>query len=214
VKKLIILILFFVTHLVNSQVKKNFFVEDANGVDYVTVNFCVNNEAKIHKVKIIQEKTTYQNDSIIDGLRDYLLSIEYYQNSKLKNNCYDSTFSFINSEYEGIQQNKNDSIKKSPFLTGHYRYKNPIYSATIIKRGKHIQRENGIKDKQIYSIDWISNTKYKLVYKRMTEKRLKNLIGNEIIVEIMDILPDNSYVYKAESEQNKNATYGVIKKIK
>ena len=44
--------------------------------------------------------------------------------------------------------------------------------------------------------------------------KFKHLIGNEIIVNIIDILPDNSYVYKAKADQNQSAVYGVIKKVK
>lgn len=202
------------SYLVSAQVQKNFFVEDANGVDFVRVSYCVNNEAKIDEVKVIPEMTTYKNNIVIEELKIYLLSIEYYSDSKLKNNCYKTTFTFINSKYENDLENNKKLKIKSSYLKGNYKYKNPVYQGTKIKRGKRKQREIGVKYKQIYFIEWLSDIKYKLVYKRMTEKRFKHLIGNEIIVNIIDILPDNSYVYKAKADQNQSAVYGVIKKVK
>lgn len=197
-----------------SQVQKIFFVDDANGVDFVTVNFCVNDEAKIDKVIVIEEKSTYTNKYVIEQLREYLLAIQYYPDSKLKNNCYDSTFSFVNLKYKNSNFSKNECSIDKDFLKGRYSYKNPAFKKTIIKRGKRLQREKGNNNKQIYYIKWETACSYKLIYKRMTEKRLKKLIGEEIYVEILDVLPNDSYVYKSTVSYDDRVVYGVIKKEK
>ena len=196
------------------QVQKKFFVEDVKSVEYVTVNFCVNNEAKISEVTIIPNKTTYENEYNIEQLRQYLLGIEYYPDSKLKNNCYDSTFEFINNQYENKTLNETECNACEKFKTGIYKYKNVLYRDTKIKRRRRIQREIFEGGKQIYYIKWISNCHYVLTYKRMTEPRLKHLIGKEIDVKIIDVLDDGSYVYKSKANFEEKTDFGVIMKIK
>jgi hypothetical protein len=145
---LIIVLLVFANSY--GQVQKKFFVEDVKSVEYVTVNFCVNNEAKISEVTIIADKTTYENEYNIEQLRQYLLGIEYYPDSKLKNNCYDSTFEFINNEYEYKTLNETECNACENFKTGIYKYKNVLYRNTKVKRRRKIQREVFKDGKQIY----------------------------------------------------------------
>ncbi len=194
--------------------KKKFFVEDVKSVEYVTVNFCVNNEAKISEVTIVADKTTYENKYNIEQLRQYLLGIQYYPESKLKNNCYDSTFEFINSSYEKKSLTKDESNACEKFKTGVYEYKHVLLKGTKIKRKRKVQRELGKEGKQIYDIKWLSDCTYVLTYKRMAEQPLKHLIGKEIQVEIIDILEDQSYVYRSKANFEEKTGYGVIKKIK
>lgn len=196
------------------QVQKKFFVEDVKSIEYVTVNFCVNNEAKISEVTIVADKTTYDNEYNIEQLRQYLLSIQYYSDSKLKNNCYDSTFEFINSSYEKKSMNKEECNACKKFKTGLYEYKYVLFQGYKIKRKRKVQREIGKEDKQIYYIKWLSDCSYILTYKRMTEPRLKHLIGKEIYVEIIDILDDGSYVFRSKANFKEKTNYGIIKKIK
>jgi hypothetical protein len=209
---LIIVLLVFTNSY--GQVQKKFFVEDVKSVEYVTVNFCVNNEAKISEVTIIADKTTYENEYNIEQLRQYLLGIEYYPDSKLKNNCYDSTFEFINNEYEYKTLNETECNACENFKTGIYKYKNVLYRNTKVKRRRKIQREVFKDGKQIYYIKWISNCHYVLTYKKMTEPRLEHLIGKEIDVEIIDVLDDGSYVYKSKASFEEKTDFGIIKKIK
>jgi hypothetical protein len=209
---LIIVLLVFANSY--GQVQKKFFVEDVKSVEYVTLNFCVNNEAKISEVTIIADKTTYENEYNIEQLRQYLLGIEYYPDSKLKNNCYDSTFEFINNEYEYKILNETECNACENFKTGIYKYKNVLYRNTKVKRRRKIQREVFKDGKQIYYIKWISNCHYVLTYKRMTEPRLKHLIGKEIDVKIIDVLDDGSYVYKSKPNFEEKTDFGVIMKIK
>ena len=196
------------------QVQKKFFVEDIKSVEYVTVNFCVNDEAKISEVTIVGDKTTYENEYNIGQLRQYLLGVQYHSDSKLKNNCYDSTFEFINSSYEKKSLNKEECNSCEKFKTGLYEYKHVLYKDTKVKRKKKIQREVYDGGKQIYSIKWISDCHYVLIYKKMTEPRLKHLIGKKIDVEIIDVLEDGNYVYKSKANFEEKTDFGIIKKIK
>lgn len=211
--KKILLLALIVFSSTFGQVQKKFFVEDAQSIEYVTVNFCVNNDAKISEVSIIEEKTTYKNENNIEQLRKYLLEIQYSPDSKLKNNCYDSTFEFINSKYENASLNQENDKSCKEFLTGRFKYSSILYENTIVKRNKKIQREIYEGGKQIYYIKWISDCAYLLTYKRMTEPRLKHLIGKEIHVEIIDILDDGSYVYRSKANFEDKIDYGIIKKI-
>lgn len=213
-KIIITCILLIVTTTIFGQIQKKFFVDDVKDIEYVTVNFCVNEDAKISKVTVIKDKTTYGNKYNIEQLCQYLLSIQYYPNSKLKNNCYDSTFEFINYNYQNKKLNESECNACDKFKKGIYTYKNILYRDTKIKRRRKIQREIGKKDKQIYFIKWLNNCTYVLIYKRMTAPRLKHLIGKEIHVEIIDVLDDKSYVYRSKTNFNKKVDYGVIKKIK
>ena len=196
------------------QVQKKFFVEDAKSIEYVTVNFCVNNEAKISDVTIVADKTTYENKNTIEQLRQYLLGVQYYPDSKLINNCYDSTFEFINHKYENKTLNEEECEACEKFETGIYKYQHVLYQDTQIKRKRKIQREIFKGGKQIYFIKWYSNCHYVLIYKKMSEPRLKHLIGNEIDVEIIDVLDDGSYVYKSKANFEEKTDFGIIKKIK
>ncbi|WP_418637661.1 hypothetical protein [Winogradskyella sp.] len=212
--KITLLIALLVFSNIFGQVQKKFFVDDVKSIEYVTVNFCVNDEAKISEVTILQDKTTYENEYNIEQLRQYLLGVQYYPDSKLRNNCYDSTFEFINSTYEKKSLNKDECNACEKFKTGIYKYKNILYQDTKIKRKRKVQREIFKGGKQIYYIKWISDCHYVLTYKRMTEPRLKHLIGKEIDVEIIDVLDDGSYVYKSKANFEEKTDFGIIKKIK
>ena len=202
-----------VSSTIYGQVQKKVFVEDVENIEYVTVNFCVDSDAKISEVTIIRGKTTYENEYNIEQLRQYLLGIQYYPDSKLKNNCYDSTFEFINDTYENKKLNESECKACEKFQTGRYRYEGVLYLDTKIKRKKKIQREISDDDKQIYYINWLNDCTYILTYKRMTEPRFRHLIGKEIKVEIIDILDNGSYVYKSKGNFEEKVDYGIIKKM-
>ena len=66
-----LLLIFFVSLSSYSQVQTVFFVEDVDTIEVITVNFCVNDEAKISEVNIIPEKSTYRNEIEIKKLINY-----------------------------------------------------------------------------------------------------------------------------------------------
>jgi hypothetical protein len=109
--------------------------------------------------------------------------------------------------------NKDECNACEQFKTGIYKYKNVLYQDTKIKRKRKVQREIFKGGKQIYFIKWLSDCHYVLTYKRMTEPRLKHLIGKEIDVEIIDFLDDGSYVYKSKANFEEKIDFGIIKKL-
>ncbi|EDP70758.1 hypothetical protein FBALC1_08363 [Flavobacteriales bacterium ALC-1] len=212
--KFIFLIFLLIANFSQSQIQKDFFVDDANGVDFLRVKFCVNDEAKIFDVESIANESTYENKYVINQIKEYLLGIEFYENSKLKNDCHYTTLRLINSKYENIDKKGKDIPKDFSLLKGEYRYKNPFYNQTKIIRKKKIQREKAKDEKQIYFIEWISDSEYNLIYKRMTDRSLRKYIGKVINVKILDIFPDGSYIYKSTAEHFDWVTYGMMLKIK
>ncbi len=202
-----------VTSSVFGQVQKKFFVEDVESLEYVTVKFCVDNEAKVSEVTVIKNKTTYNNDYNIEQLRQYVLGIQYYPDSKLKNNCYESTFEFINDKYEKKSLSEAECKACEKFKSGLYKYRHVLYQDFKIKRKRKIQREITKQEKQIYDIKWLNDCTYVLTYKRMTEKRLKHLIGKEIHVEIIDILDNGDYLYRSKPNFEEKIDYGVIQRV-
>lgn len=192
-----LLLIFFVSLSSYSQVQTVFFVEDVDTIEVITVNFCVNDEAKISEVNIIPEKSTYRNEIEIKKLINYLKGIQYYPDSKLRNNCYDSTFDFVNKKYENAKLGVSDYSKCRNFRTGNYLYDDFRFSDTKIKRGKKIQKETSKNFNEKYIISWPNPCRYELEYATVNDKKNEHLIGKSIIVEIIAIL-ENGYVYKSK----------------
>ncbi|WP_281765739.1 hypothetical protein [Neptunitalea lumnitzerae] len=209
-----LIISFLFCNIAKSQIQTNYFVDDVNTVDCAFFEFCVNDNAKITEVNLIENMSTYKNKETLQQLKDYLLSLEFHPDTKLKNACHNITFTFINSKYEHMQVASNANTPETQLLKGAFRYKNPYYQKTVIKRTKRIQKEKSKDDNQIYDIEWISNRQYNLIYKRMPSERLKKYIGESIKVDILEVFNDGSYVFRATNEHNDDITFGVIIKVK
>ena len=210
-------ILFILTLLIStinySQVKKTFYVDDVKTIDYVTVNFCVDNNAKISEVTVLPEKTTYINKDNILQLIEYLKGIQYHSDSKLKNNCYDSTFEFINSKYEFKKLDESDFEKCENLKIGEFKYMHILYPDTKIYRTENSQFEKDNESIFEYQIEWKSPNEYSLIYSYVPEKKYEYLLGETINVEIIDIINNDCYVYRSNLLDRTILT-GVIKKIK
>lgn len=192
------LIIFILTTTINySQVQKIFYVDDVKTIDYVTVRFCVNDSARIDKVTVIPENTTYKNEETTQQLIEYLKTIQYYENSKLKNNCYPSTFKFVNKKYEQPKLSEMDLEKCKKFKKGKFKYLDVRYKDTKIKRTRKKQFEVSEDFKAKYDVKWTSDCEYDMTYTKVREKENKYLLGKTIIVKIIGIL-DNGYIYLAD----------------
>ena len=154
----------------HSQVQKIFYVNDVKTIEYVTVNFCVNDSAQINKVSVIQSKTTYENNEVIQQLKDYLKSIQYYPDSKLRNKCYDSTFEFVNAKFHNSQLNESYHSKCKEFKNGKFRYLDVRYLDTKIVRRNKIQREKSNDFKAKWEVTWTSPCDYEMKYLKIRGK--------------------------------------------
>lgn len=211
-KRKFLLIFFLITSINYSQVQKIFYVDDVETIDEVTVEFCVNDSARIDKVTIIPEKTTYKNEYAIGQLIEYLKTIQYYPDSKLKNNCYPSTFQFVNKKYENAKLKESEFPACKKFKKGKFKYTDIRYLDTKIKRTKRKQKEKDDTFKAKYKINWTSPYEYEMTYIKVREDKNKHLLGKTITVEIIGLLEDG-YIYLADF-MNKPTIIGEIKKIR
>jgi len=209
----IINFLFLLFYLnISAQIQDEFFVNDVNSIELLTVNFCVDNLGKTSSVVIIPEKTTYKNQENIAQVVAYRKGIEYYPDSKLRNNCYDFIFRFINARFENKKLEESKVSKCREFKNGIFKYNDGAYSDIIIERDEKFQIEKNQNDFSKYKIDWINDTNYMLTYLELSDKNLQYLIGEKIHVEIIEILEDGSYVYKSNLLDRTRIT-GIIKRI-
>jgi hypothetical protein len=210
--KLITTICFFFYLSINAQTQDEFFVDDVDNIDLLTVNFCVDNDGKTSSVNVIPEKTTYKNHENIQKVVEYRKGIEYYPDSKLRNNCYDYIFKFINIKFKDKKLDNSKFSKCLEFRNGTFKYNDGSYSDIIIERDYKFQLEKNQNEFSKYKIDWIDETNYVLTYLEVSNKKLDYLIGQKIYVEIIDILDDGSYVYKSNLLDRTLIT-GIIKRI-
>lgn len=211
--KILLFGLFLFSINVHSQIMTRYFIDGVDVVDYVTLEICADSTNGIIKVKLIAEKTTHKNQFNIDQLVDYIKSFDYPKDGPLIGRCGNLTFSFINPEFENLKLNEKEIEECSKFRTGNFSYHHINHQNTKIKRRKKIQKEISHKSRQIYFINWTSNSTYTLTYKRMSDDNLKALIGETIEVEILKLLDNDGYVYKATSP-NGIVYHGAIYKSK
>jgi hypothetical protein len=136
--KIILPFLFLLSLSVNAQIQNEFYVDDVENIEYLTVNFCVNNEGKTERVTVIPSKTTYKNENVINQVLEYRKSIEYYPDTNLKNNCFDFTFTFVNSKLQRSQLSGNDIKLIDNFKSGKFKYADIIFpNATITRSNEY-----------------------------------------------------------------------------
>lgn len=204
-------LLFSISH---AQIQDQFFVDDVESIAYITMNICEDANAKVSSVTLVKEKTTYANDLYIKYLRKELLSIQFYSNSEFKNTCYDVTFSFVNSKYKEKKLNDEECNACAKFKKGRFKYENVMLNNIIIDRNRSVQKETTEEGKSVFSVEWISDCSYILTYKKSTYPRRKHLKGEQIYVDIIDVLEGDRYVYRAEFSFKNKKYFGVLKRIK
>ncbi len=210
----ILYVLTFLFSTSHAQIQDQFFVDDVESIAYVTMNVCEDANAKVSSVTLVADKTTYANDLYIKYIRKKLLSIQFYSNSAYKNTCYEVIFSFINSKYKEKKLNDEDCNACKKFKKGRFQYENMTLNNIIIERNRSTQKEINGEVQSVFSIEWISNCSYIMTYKKSTRPRMKHLKGEQIYVDIIDVLDDGRYVYKSEASFRKGIHYGILKKIK
>ena len=216
-KLIITVLLFSFLSCQEQKVELLNFVSDVEAVEYITLDICVDDKGASKSVHVDPEKTTYENEQWIDRileLYDRVIYPEYKSNT-----CFGLTFQFVNENYEKISPSNIDCEKYDQFKTGEFKYDSKIYENTTISRSKDTQiKKNGDKE-TIYDIQWISPCEYTLTYRKVSEDKYSHLIGETIKVQIIDILSNESYVYRSSFHDKTCidktcSSITVIKKIK
>lgn len=211
-RKTILIILSFISINCFCQTQTEFYIENVKYIKYITLNFCVDNEGKTSAVTIIPEKTTINDSTFQSKIIEYRKSIQYYPDTKLKNNCYDQIFTFIDKELESCSISDNDFLKLDIIKTGTYKYENPNYKNTVITRTENLQVEetNGVVYK--YKIEWPKPNQYILTYLEVGEKENEYLIGEKIYVDIVKQIDSKTYAYKSKL-LDRDIVTGIISKF-
>ena len=189
-----------------------FYIEGIKDIEYLTLNFCVNSEGKTSEVRVVNDKTTIQDSIIISQIIDYRKAIEYNPDTKLKNNCYDQVFSFINKEFENSSINEKDFYKLEKFKIGTFKYHDINYKNTVITRTERNQVEDSDGTFDKYIIEWTKPNEYVLTYIEAAKKEHEYLIGEKINVEIIKYIDSETYLYRSNLLDRTIIT-GIMKKV-
>lgn len=192
------------------------FVDDVERIAVVVIDYCVDEEGDRYNIKINNDKSSYPNE----GWR--LGCLEHFKNGKLRypmkmtNECWQSVYYFINSKYKTYKLPEGDQAICKTFHQGEYRYENPAYSETTISRRKNLQIEkDGYGGTQVYKIKWTDDHKYELQAVKMSLEKDKHREKSTIAVEIIEVLNEKTYLYKAyfKDAEDSIPNFGLITRI-
>ncbi|MDO5971053.1 hypothetical protein Q4Q35_14695 [Flavivirga aquimarina] len=192
------------------------FVNDIDKVAIVVIDYCVDENGKRYDIKINQEKSTYKHEGWREGCIEHFKKGKLIYPMKMINECWQSVYYFVNSKYKKHQLSKEDRSKCKMFHRGKFKYESPAYSETIMKRRKNRQIEKGgLGGRQVYKIKWIDDHKYDLETIKMPLEKDKHKEGNYISVEIIEVLDDRTYLYKAQitNKEDTDVVFGLITKL-
>ncbi|WP_299157829.1 hypothetical protein [uncultured Tenacibaculum sp.] len=190
------------------------FVNDVNRVAVVVIDYCVDENGKRYDIKINQEKSTYKHKGWRQGCIENFKNGKLFYPMKMTNKCWQSVYYFVNSKYKTYQLPEEERPKCKVFHRGKFKYENPAYSKTIMKRRKNRQIEKGgLGGRQVYKIKWVNDHEYELESIKMPLEKDKHKEGNIISVEIIEILNDKTYLYKGHIKNDKNVVFGLITKL-
>ena len=210
-------LLFFAFIIISFCSYSQTFVDDVDRVAVVVIDYCVDENGKRYDITINQEKSTYKRDDWQQGCLEHFKKGELIYPMKMTDECWQSVYYFVNSKYKTQALPEDERIKCKAFHRGIYKYESPAYSKTKIKRRKKKQIEKaGLKgDRQVYKIKWIDDHIYELETIKMPLEKDKHKEGNIIRVEIIEVINDNTYLYKAiiPDKANDEYVYGLITKV-
>ncbi|UOB17513.1 hypothetical protein [Abyssalbus ytuae] len=209
-------LLFFGFIIISFCSYSQIFVDDVDRVAVVVIDYCVNKNGNRYDITVNQEKSTYKHDGWQQGCLEHFKKGKLIYPMKMTDECWQSVYYFVNSKYKTYELPQEDRIKCKAFHRGKFKYENPAYSETIMKRRKKNQIEKGgLGGTQKYKIKWRDDHKYQLEAIKMSLKKDKHKEGNLIEVEIIEILNDKTYLYKAyiTNDDNTDIVFGLITKI-
>lgn len=192
------------------------FVDDVEKVENVVITYKVDNIGKRYDVKIDSNLTTYHNVGWQKGCLEHFMNGELKYPMRMLNEEWRSVYYFVNPKYKTSSLRKEDLQKCRQFKKGEFKYMAAAYNQTrIVRRRKRQIEKSSYKDeRQVYKIDWTDENKYVLTTLKLPLHKDKAKIGNVIDVEIIEILDDNSYLYRSSSSKSDKLIFGVIKKVK
>ncbi|MEP5254189.1 MAG: hypothetical protein ABJQ39_03940 [Winogradskyella arenosi] len=135
------LILVFV--IISSYSSSQTFVDDVERVAVVVIDYCVDTNGKRFDIKINQDKSTYKHEGWQQGCLEHFKNGTLIYPMKMTNTCWQSVYYFVNSKYKTYELPAEDRVKCKEFHRGKFKYENPAYSETIIKRRVKRQIEHG-----------------------------------------------------------------------
>ncbi|WP_422104713.1 hypothetical protein [Winogradskyella sp.] len=212
-KKVLFFTILIISNYSYSQISTRHFIKGVEIVDYITFELCADSISGINQVELVKEKTNHKIQANIDLMIDFLKNFDYPKDGPLVGRCGVLTFSLINPEFENIELTDSEKKQCLKFRKGKYEYHHINHKSTKVKRGRRIQKEKSYRGNQIYKIVWTSDSTYDLIYHRLTNDKLKYLIGEKIKVEIIKLIGDNGYVYRSTSP-NGVVYYGALYKSK
>ncbi len=192
------------------------FVDDVDRVAVVVIDYCVDEDGECYDIKINDEKSSYKNEGWRIGCLEHFKKGKLRFPLKMANACWQSVYHFVNSKYKNYELSEAERLKCKTFHQGQYKYENPAYSETIISRRKNLQIEKGgYGGTQVYRIKWTDVHKYQLESIKMSLEKDKHKIGNIIVVEIIELLNEKTYLYKAHflNKEDDTPMFGIITKI-
>lgn len=210
----LILLLFFL--LIGPKLASQVFVDDIDGIAIIVIDYCVDENGNTYDEKISTEKSTYNDEGWQQGCLESFKKAGLRQPMKMVNQCWQYVYTFINTEYKTKKLSEEGKVKCKIFRKGLYSYDSKAYNKTKIKRKKRRQVEiSPIKSERlVYKIDWPKDNIYTLETLKVTLEKDKDKVGDVIHVEIIEILDESSYVYRANFVGDTKFNYGVIHKIK
>lgn len=191
------------------------FVDDVEKVENVVITYKVDSIGKRYDVKIDSDLTTYHNVGWQKGCVEHFMNGELKYPMRMLNEEWRAVYYFVNPKYKTSSLENEDIQRCKQFKKGEFKYVDAAYNQTrILRRRKRQIEKEGYKDqRQVYKIDWVADNKYVLTTLKLPLHKDKEKIGNRIEVEIIEILDDNSYLYRSSSTYSDKLVFGVIKKV-
>ncbi len=193
------------------------FVNDVERVAIVVIDYCVDSSGNRYNLTINDEKSTYKDKDWQYNCMTHFEESRLMYPEKMGDQCWQAVYYFVNPKYKTYELPAAERAKCKDLHKGEFKYESPAYNQTRIIRRKHKQLElNPEKDqRQVYDINWLDDHVYTLKALKLPLAKDDSKIGRTIKVEIIELLNDSSYLYRAsESDDDPNVVYGVITKVK
>lgn len=207
-----LVIFMILSPVVLSQKSEIIFTNDVDTIEYLGLKICISEDGQISSVIENPETSTYnKSKNIVDEIRQKAGVIFHTDEGNDNSECFDFELMMVNLKYQNFKEVNDDCFKY--FGIGNFRYLNPKYQDFEIVRNEDEQIEKNADSEMIFKIEWNSPCSYVLSYLEVSDPEMEYLIGQKIDVKIVDILPNESYVYYSNLS-DRTIGYGVIQKVR